>query len=165
MPTNYFCSGYIREIIRENRDGKVFPTLNVNWISSEYKILDLHPGPYVVSFSEVRKARVTVKNEKQDKKEIYFKEYFLGCLLLLRLVGGMGSYSYKNTSGSNQESAQILPSFMLNGNYYLNNIHSLNFFEALVIKDSFFKHAGLYLGSDLGKFYDDRLVISTLVGF
>jgi hypothetical protein len=33
------------------------------------------------------------------------------------------------------------------------------------MKESVFNHAGLYLGSELGKFYDDRLVISSLIGF
>jgi hypothetical protein len=53
---------------------------------------------------------------------------------------------------------------MLYGNYFLNNIHSFKFFEAMVARDSFFNHAGLYIGSEIAKFYDDRLVLSTLIG-
>jgi len=54
---------------------------------------------------------------------------------------------------------------MFYGNYYFNNVHSIKGFEALVMKKSVFNHAGMYLGSEIGKFYDDRLVFSTLVGF
>ena len=87
---DYSCSGYnLRvfgldegflsvgcEIIRENIKGDVVPTLNVNWISSEYKTLDLHHGPYVISFSRGREAKVLVKIDQGGKKEIQFKVDF-----------------------------------------------------------------------------------------
>lgn len=176
---DYSCSGYNVqvsgfdgeflsigcELIRETINGEVMPSLNVYWISNEYRTLDLHPGPYVISFSEGREAHVTVMNDEKDKKEIHFKVNFPQRLHRLRLAGGLGPYIYKHSYKDMQENSEVVPSFMLYGNYYLNNIHSLKFFEAAVIKDSVFSHAGLYLGSDLGKFYDDRLVISTLIGF
>ena len=153
------------EIIRENINGVVTPTLNLNWISSEYKTLDLHPGPYVISFSEGREAKVLVSNDAGIKKEIHFKVNFPQRLHRLRMSSALGPYVYKNSKASENQQPEVLPSIMLYGNYYLNNIHSLKFFEALVMKESVFNHAGLYLGSDLGKFYDDRLVISSLIGF
>ncbi len=176
---DYSCSGYnLRvfgldegflsvgcEIIRENIKGDVVPTLNVNWISSEYKTLDLHHGPYVISFSRGREARVVVKNDQGGKKEIQFKVDFPNRLHRLKLAGGIGPYMYENSKDEMSEGPQVLPSFMVYSSYYLNNIHSLKFFEALVIKESIFNHAGLYVGSDLGKFYDDRLVLSSLIGF
>lgn len=171
---DYSCSGYnLRvsglgegflsvgcEILRENIKGDVIPTLNVNWISSEYRTLDLHHGPYVISFSEGREAKVVVKNDQGEKKEIQFKVEFPNRLHRLKVAGGIGPYMYKNSKDEMSEGAQVLPSFMIYSSYYLNNIHSLKFFEALVIKESIFNHAGLYVGSDLGKFYDDRLVLS-----
>ena len=176
---DYSCSGYNLqvsgldegflsigcEIVRENIQGVVIPTLNVNWISSEYKTLDLHHGPYVISFSDGRESRVLVTNELNEKKEIQFKVGFPKRLHRLKTAGGIGPYIYKSSKNDTEESADLLPSFMIYGNYYLNNIHSLKFFEALVIKESIFNHAGVYVGSDLGKFYDDRLVLSSLIGF
>ena len=176
---DFSCSGYNLQISgfdgeflslgcemrRESINGVVIPTLNVNWISSEYKTLDLHPGPYVISFSEGREARVLVLNDSGDRKEIHFKVNFPKRLHRLRMSAGFGPYVYKNSKNDQSQASEILPSMMVYGNYYLNNIHSLKFFEALVMKNSIFNHAGLYLGSELGKFYDDRLVISSLIGF
>lgn len=175
---DYSCSGYNVqisgfdaeflsvgcELVRENVDGQIVPSLKLNWISSEYKTLDLNPGPYVISFSEGRSARVQVINEQGLRKEIIFKVNFNARMARLKTALGIGPYIYETEKEFAHTSAEVLPSFMLYGNYYLNNIHSLKFFEALVIKDSVFNHAGLYLGSELGKFYDDRLVISSLVG-
>ena len=175
---DYSCSGYNVqvygfdgeflsigcEMVRENIEGSLTPTLKVNWISSEYKTLDKHHGPYVISFSEGRQANFQVINEKGEKKEIIFKVAFPKRLHRLRMSMGLGPYFYKSQKGTDITKNQILPSVMLYGNYYLNNIHSLKFFEALVMKESVFNHAGLYVGSDIGKFYDDRVVLSTLIG-
>lgn len=176
---DYSCSGYNLqisgfdgeflsvgcELVRENVNGNVIPSLNVFWISNEFRTLDFHPGPYVISFSEGREADVTVINENKDRKQIHFKVSFPDRLHRLKISGGFGPYFYKHSFKEQEENSELVPSLMLYGNYYLNNIHSLKFFEAAVVKDSVFSHAGLYLGSDLGKFYDDRLVISTLIGF
>lgn len=175
---DYSCSGYNLqvsgieseflsigcEIVRENVKGEIIPSLKVHWISSDYKTLDQRSGPYVISFSEGREAKVRVVNEKDEKKEILFKVDFPTRLHRLRTSIGLGPYVYETSKGSLEKEAEVLPSFMLYGNYYLNNIHSFKFFEALVMKETVFNHAGLYVGSDLGKFYDDRLVISSLIG-
>ncbi len=175
---DYSCSGYNVqvagfdgeflslgcEMLREEVEDKIIPTLKVNWISSEYKTLDKHHGPYVVSFSEGREARFPVINEKGERKEIIFKVQFPKRIHRLRTAMGLGPYDYKSTFGNKTTKTEILPSLMLYGSYYLNNIHSLKFFEALVMKESVFNHAGLYVGSEIGKFYDDRLIVSTLLG-
>ena len=175
---DYSCSGYNVqvygfdgeflsigcELLRENLEGVLTPTLKVNWISSEYKTLDQHHGPYVISFSEGRQAQFQVVNEKGEKKEIIFKVTYPKRLHRLRTSMGVGPYYYKSSQRTETTKNQILPSLMIYGNYYLNNIHSLKFFEALVMKESVFNHAGLYVGSDIGKFYDDRVVLSTLIG-
>lgn len=175
---DYSCSGYNVqvagfdaeflsvgcELVRENIEGKIVPSLKLNWISSEYKTLDLNPGPYVISFSEGRTSRVQVINDSGQRKEIVFKVNFPDRIHRLKTAVGFGPYVYEAEKGEAKEDQKILPSFMLYGNYYLNNIHSIKFFEALVINKSLFNHAGLYIGSELGKFYDDRLVISSLLG-
>jgi hypothetical protein len=176
--TDYSCSGYGLQISgfegeflsvgckleREMVDGKVSPTLNLYWLSNEYRTLDHAFGPYTVSFSEGREAHIPVINDRGEKKIIIFKVNFPRRLHRLRLAGGLGPYFYKNYQGNAKKEMQLLPSAMLYGNYYLNNIHSLKFFNALVMKESVFNHAGLYVGSELGKFYDDRLIISSLLG-
>ncbi len=176
---DYSCSGYnLRvygfeghfltigcELIRETLDGDVVPSLRVNWSSNEYRTLDNSQGPYQITFTEGRDARVRVVNAAGEKKEVIFKVDFPKRLHRMRLAAGVGPYAYESKSYGSKQDSSILPSVMLYGNYYLNHVHSLKFFEALVIKDSIFNHAGLYLGSELGKFYDDRLVVSSLIGF
>ncbi len=175
---DYSCSGYNVEIfgfegefmsigcelIRETIDGQVIPTLKVHWVSNEFKTLDLLNGPYTLEFSEGRSAVISVINERAEKKEITFMVDFPTRIHRLNTAVGLGPYLYKNEYGNQAKDLQALPSFMLYGNYYLNNVHSLKFFEALVMKESVFNHAGLYVGSEIGKFYDDRLVFSTLLG-
>lgn len=153
------------ELVRENINGEIIPNLKLHWISSEYKTLDNFHGPYLISFSNGRTAKVPVINEKKEKKEIVFKVKFPKRLHRARTSMGIGPYSYKSTSAGISSDTEILPSIMFYGNYYLNNVHSIKAFEALVMKESIFNHAGMYLGSEIGKFYDDRLVFSTLVGF
>lgn len=175
---DYSCSGYNLQVSgfdgeflsigcemqREEREGNIIPSLKVYWISNEYRILNQSPGPYLVSFSNGREAKVRVVNEDGEEKTISIKVNFPQRLHKLRIAGGVGPYFYKNSKDGAEKESQTLPSLMLYGNYYLNNIHSLKFFEALVMKESIFNHAGLYVGSELGKFYDDRLVISSLLG-
>jgi hypothetical protein len=176
---DYSCSGYNLkvygfeghfltvgcELIRETQNGDVIPSLRVYWNSNEYRTLDNSQGPYQITFTQGREARVRVINAAGEKKEVIFKVNFPNRLHRMRLAAGIGPYAYESRSyGAHQDSA-ILPSVMLYGNYYLNHVHSLKFFEALVIKESVFNHAGLYLGSELAKLYDDRLIISSLIGF
>jgi hypothetical protein len=146
--------------VREIRDGTIIPTLNLVWISSEYKTLDKARGPYIISFSEGRTAKIQVVNDEGVKKEISFKVEFPDRMHRLRISGGLGPHIYRDQSSK----SEVLPSAMLYANYYLNDIHALKFFEALVMKESIFNHAGVYLGSELGKFYDDRLILSSLIG-
>jgi hypothetical protein len=175
---DYSCSGYNLqvsgfegeflsigcELNRDVRDGNIVPGLKVFWISNEYRIPDQSSGPYLISFTDGREAKIPVMNEKGEEKLISIKVQFPKRLHKLRMAGGVGPYFYKNAQDGAEKETQTLPSVMLYGNYYLNNIHSLKFFEALVMKESIFNHAGLYVGSELGKFYDDRLVISSLLG-
>lgn len=175
---DYSCSGYNLqisgfdaefmsvgcELVRENLDSKVAQSLKVNWISSEYKTLDLNPGPYVISFTEGREARVRVVNDRGERKEIAFKVNFREHMPRLKTAVGFGPYVFTTTKSEEEKKPEILPSVMLYANYYINNIHSFKFFEALVMKESVFNHAGWYVGSELGKFYDDRVVVSSLLG-
>lgn len=175
---DYSCSGYNLQVSKfdgeflsvgcemqkQKIDNKIIPFLKVNWISSEYKTLDKHNGPYVIYFSEGRLAKIKVINEEGVEKEIVFKVDFPKTYPKLRTAIGFGPYSYEAGLKGKTNSAEILPSAMIYGNYYINDIHSFKFFDALVVKESLFNHAGTYIGSDIGKFYDDRVVISTLIG-
>ncbi len=153
------------ELIRENHNGDVIPSLRVYWNSNEYRTLDNSKGPYQITFTQGREARVRMINANGEKKDVLFKVNFPNRLHRMRLAAGLGPYVYDSKSYGSVKESEVLPSVMLYGNYYLNSVHSLKFFEALVLKESMFNHAGLYLGSELGKFYDDRLVISSLIGF
>jgi len=175
---DYSCSGYNVEIfgfdgefmsigcelIRETIGGQVISSLRVHWMCNEFRTLDLLKGPYTIGFSEGRSSVISVINGSGDKKEITFMVDFPKRIHRLNTAVGLGPYLYKNEYGNQAKEPQTLPSFMLYGNYYLNNVHSLKFFEALVMRESVFNHAGLYIGSEIGKFYDDRLVFSTLLG-
>jgi hypothetical protein len=175
---DYSCSGFNLKVhgidrsfmsigcqfIKEMSDGKIVPTLRVNWISNEYRTLDSFNGPYSVTFSEGREARFQVKNDQGKRKEIRLQVSFPKSLNRLKTSVGLGPYFYNSKHRDVHVNSQLLPSLMFYGNYFLNNIHSLKFFEAVIMKESVFNHTGLYLGSELGKFYDDRLIISSLVG-
>jgi hypothetical protein len=175
---DYSCSGYNLqvfgfeghfvtvgcELIRETQEGEVVPSLRVYWSSNEYKTLDGSRGPYQITFTEAREARLLVQTNAGKKKEVFFKVKFPERLHRLRTSIGLGPHIYQTSKEELKTQEEVVPSFMLYGNYYLNNIHSLKFFEALIAKETIFNHAGLYVGSELGKFYDDRLVISSLIG-
>jgi len=153
------------ELIRDNVDGVIVPTLNLHWIVSDYKTLDKKYGPYVVSFSEGRSAIIPLINEENKIKEVKFQVNFPERIHRLSTAIALGPYIYKSNYYLNSKQKETLPSWMFYGNYYLNNIHSVKFFNALIMKESVFNHAGIYLGSELGKFYDDRLVFNSLLGF
>jgi hypothetical protein len=175
---DYSCSGYNVQVygfdgaflsigceyLKDNVDGNIIPSLRVNWISSEYKTLDNHHGPYVINFSEGREAKFEVIDKFGKRKEIIFKVSFPSRLHRLKTSVGLGPYIYQSRIGNSEIKKEVLPSLMLYGSYHLNNIHSLKLFEALVMKESIFNHAGLYVGSEIGKFHDDRILISTLIG-
>ncbi len=175
---DYSCSGYDVEvygfegeylslgceIIRETIDGEVIPSLKLHWITSDFRTIDKETGPHFINFLSGRKALITVENEEGLKKEILFKVNFPERIHKLNTALGLGPYVYKNDYGELSSEKKTFPSFMFYGNYYLNNIHSFKFFNALVMRESVFNHAGLYIGSEIGKFYDDRLVFNTLLG-
>jgi hypothetical protein len=152
------------EFDRETVEGDVRSSLKLNWASSDYKTIDDKSGPYTVLFTEGREANVDVVNEAGELKEINFKVDFPAKNFRLNTALGIGPYYYEAKENESLKPLSTLPSFMLYGNYYLNNIHSFKFFNALVAKDSVFNHAGLYIGSEIGRFYDDRLIINTLLG-
>jgi hypothetical protein len=176
---DYSCSGYnLRmygfdgsfvtvgcELMRDNHEGELIPSLRVHWNSNGYQTLDGSKGPYLITFTEGREARLKVKNAEGEIKEVSIRVDFPQRLHRLKLAAGIGPYIYESSNRGARREDELLPSIMLYGNYYLNSVHSLKFFEALVMKESVFNHAGFYLGSELGKFYDDRLSISSLVGF
>jgi len=153
------------ELIRDNVGGVIVPTLNLHWIASDYKTLDNQYGPYVVSFSEGRTSIIPVIDDQGKTREIKFKVSFPRRIHRLSTSMGLGPYVYQSDYFKNSKEQETLPSWMLYGNYYLNNIHSVKFFNALIMKESVFNHAGFYLGSELGRFYDDRLVFNSLLGF
>ena len=71
---DYSCSGYNLkvygfeghfltigcELLRETQDGVVVPSLRVYWNSNEYRTLDNSQGPYQITFTQGRDARVRV---------------------------------------------------------------------------------------------------------
>jgi hypothetical protein len=152
------------ELERKFFEGKIIPELKVFWSSNEYRMLDKSLGPYQIIFTEGREAKFLVSNSAGEVKEVLFQVNFPERLHRLKFAAGLGPYLYQTSRSNSTGPSEILPSIMLYGNYYLNNIHSLRFFEALVMKESIFNHAGTYIGSQLGKFYDDRLIVSSLIG-
>jgi hypothetical protein len=138
--------------------------LLVTWISSDYRLLNQKEGPYTTVLTSSGISKTQVVNNDGQKKDLVIRANVPKRLHRLKLASSIGPYEYEAQSGKNKLPKNTHPSFMLYGNLYLNDTTSFKFFDAVVAKESIFNHAGAYIGNEITKAFDDRLIFSTLIG-
>jgi len=155
---------------RIGKFGNEKPLLEVIWLSPNLRLKNSENIPYHGSFLNDHPIKATVENKVSGKSKVI--SIFAAVpdrLHRLFTAYGFGPYAFdtkiKNPSGDESlKSEPFAPSLMLYLNYKLSETHSIRGFDAAVFKESIFNNAGLYLGSDFGFSFDNKLYFSTLIG-
>jgi len=141
------------------------PRLEVTWVSTNLKLLDGTPPPFVTILTGNNPARVSLKDAHNVTKTITIKAHLPKKVHRLKTALGFGPYSFHAESGNKARPAKIAPAAFLYGKYDINNLSSWRFFNAAVWNNkSIFNNAGLYFAYEVANAFDKRVSIVPLLG-
>ena len=151
--------------------GKEKAMLEIKWISPELEIIGSDFVPYEATFTTKRPINIQVKNIKTGKiKTITITARIPERLHRMFTAYGVGANALhtkltdEKTKKSNTIHTKIAPALFFYLNYKISDTSSIRGFNAAVFQESIFNNAGLYLGSDFGFSFDNKLYFTTLLG-
>ncbi len=145
--------------------GTETPMLEVYWTTSHSKLNDQSMPPYIAVFHTSKPIQFTLNDDAGNTKKIKLDATLPPRLHRLRTAYGFGPYAF-NTSNSIEElSVPMAPTFMFYMNFNLDQNNSIRGFESLTFHKSIFNNAGIYHANDIAKIMDNKLIITTLIGF
>lgn len=150
--------------------GEEKPMLEVMWLSPELKVLDQESVPYYASFLIQYPISVQVQNiYTKEIKTITFKARVPKRLHRMFTAYGFGPYAFntktKNETGNTlTNKVDMATALFFYLNYKISDTTSVRGFDAAVLNESKFNNAGIYVGSDFGFSFDNRLYFTTLLG-
>ena len=140
------------------------------WSSPDLIVSNQEVGINHAAFLSNNPVRIKVRNIKTGKlKVLTLKATLPKRLHRLFTAYGLGPYAF-NTKIENAEGETFTkkegtaPALFLYSNYKISDTTSVRGFNAAIFKDSVFDNAGLYIGSDFGFSFDNRLYFTTLLG-
>jgi hypothetical protein len=139
--------------------------LQVFWATSDFKLMDQSPAPYLTTLADDQPAIINVINTQGEIKKIKISATIPDRYHRLRLALGFGPYDYfaRNLKQDFDKSSTM--AIMLYGKFDLTNEHSLKLFNAYLNEKTTFNNFGVYFSSDIAKIWNNRLVFNTLLGF
>ncbi len=155
---------------RIGKFGSEKPLLEIIWLSPDLRIKNSDSIPYHAAILNEHPVKANVVSTATGKsKLISIQASIPKRLHRLFTAYGFGPYAFETKleaeSGTvSTKSEPIATSLMLYINYKISETVSIRGFDAAVFKESVFNNAGLYLGSDFGFSFDNKLYFSTLIG-
>lgn len=144
------------------------PTLEVTWISPELNTKSYFPLQFA-HFTDDSPVKFTAINDRtKAMKSIEIRARVPKRIHRLFTAAGIGPYVLETKLGMGDKTedkfAPLAPALFLYANYQLSENQSIRGFNAAVFNESVFDNAGIYLGSDFGFSFDNRLYFTTLIG-
>lgn len=156
------------KIIKTGEFGNEEPVLEVKWISPELKRYSgISIQTAVFNHNSTHRIKVQNKNSKAQKT------FSISAKIPKRIhrlftAAGLGPYVLETALEQSDDIRTIYepvaPALFLYANYQISKDQSVRGFNAAVFKESVFDNAGVYLGSDFGFSFDNRLYFTTLIG-
>lgn len=150
--------------------GEEKPMLEVVWVSPDLKLADDEYLPYQAVFLSKRPVKVRVQNiHTKEWKIMTIKARVPKRVHRLFTAYGFGPYAF-NTEIINKDGKKLhkhvpmAPALFFYTNYKISEETSIRAFDAAILKDSNFNNAGIYLGSNFGYSFDNKLYFTTLLG-
>ncbi|MDA8793406.1 hypothetical protein N9N67_09175 [Bacteriovoracaceae bacterium] len=139
--------------------------LELLWFSPHLKLDKNTPPPYMSIFFDSTPVELELLDQKGNLKKIKISAKLPKRMHRLRTAYGYGPYAFNSAFEKTERNDDIAPAIMLYFNYNLDKNNSIRGFEAAVFKDAIFNNAGIYYANDIAKILDNRLIITTLIGF
>lgn len=149
---------------RVGTPGKEKPRLEITWSSTNLRLLNDAPPPYVVVLSHGGEASIKVKNRQGIVKTISFSASLPKRLHRFRVGLGLGPYTF-DIKEENKRTNTVTGSMMLYSNLMLSSSTSLRLFDAIVAQKGIFNNFGSYFAYDMANLFDNRIQIVPLIGF
>lgn len=148
--------------------GEEKPTLEVIWLSPDLKTTTNSALQYA-NFSDNSPVKLNALNtQSKALKELEIRAQVPKRIHRLFTAAGIGPYAFETKLETEDETQSIsepaAPALFFYTNYQLSKDQSIRGFNAAVFKESIFDNAGIYLGSDFGFSFDNRLYFTTLIG-
>lgn len=140
------------------------PLLEVYWTSTNTHLLDGNSPPYVAVLTDSSPVVTKVKTINGEDEDVIIKANLPDRLYRLRTALGLGPYSFVSKEGQLEHKASTAPAGMLYANLMLTEGSSFRAFDALVSQKSLFNNAGFYFAYDLGSAFDQRVMVTALLG-
>jgi hypothetical protein len=146
------------------------PMLEVVWVSPDLKLADEEFLPYQAVFLSKRPVKIRVQNiHTKAWKILTIKARVPKRVHRLFTAYGFGPYAF-NTEIINKDDKKLhkhvpmAPALFFYANYKISEETSIRGFDAAILKDSNFNNAGIYIGSNFGYSFDNKLYFTTLLG-
>jgi hypothetical protein len=176
---DYSCYRYKLEIIgldnefvsvgcRDHKIGKFGKEaymVEVYWTSADYTLPDYAQPPYLATFLNNNPVELTVVNREGKQKKISIKAQIPKRAYKLKTAIGFGPYAFNVSENGANTDSKVAPAFMIYAKYDLDKKNSLRAFDALIYKDALFNNSGVYYANDVAKVADNKITITTLLGF
>ena len=144
--------------------GEQRKTIEVTWISPGLKLRNGDKPPFVSTFIESGEVSSLVVDEKGNEHRVKMTTKFHERYHRLRTAVGFGPHILYTSEGNNNTEDEITSPLYIYGRFDLNLNSSFRFFNGVVMKDSVFNNGGLYFAYDLGKAFDERIIVTALLG-
>jgi hypothetical protein len=149
---------------RIGKIGSEKPMLEVMWTSPNWTLLDNSRAPYMAVFFDNVPIKVKVKNKKGMIKTVTIKANVPKRMHRLGIAMGIGPYAFETNYKGSTKTEPLAPAIMGYFNFQLDDETSIRGFDALILKDSLFNNAGIYLANDIASVLDNKLTFTTLIG-
>lgn len=144
--------------------GEEKPHLDVTWTTTNYKLLDESPSPFLTTFTGCSSVSTILKNENGQRREVNLKAQLPKRLKRIKTAIGFGPYAFKSINKDGEELNSVSPALMIYAKLDLAQNTSLRFFDALLWSESFFNNAGAYFAYELAQAFDNRFQLIPLLG-
>ncbi len=151
---------------RRGHFGKEKGNLEIYWTSPNYRLLDQSKPPYVINLRDRHPVYTTIQNIHTGKRRVIRMNARVPKRLpRLKTAIGFGPYEFETQTTLSASGKSWTSPIMLYGNFHLTDESSFRFFDAFVMKKSYFNNFGFYFAYDVGSAFDKRIKLIPLLGF